>query len=221
MKTITGLAILGVFVLSIAAPRNALAISSAPSASGLYTFALEDGFTKRVEFSATADERGVATGELTIRDEGRVPEPDPKGGEDQGDSPGEFVMTARITSLTIEHNRAVMGGTVTDSSHPSYIGKWIQFVVEDNGDGREEPDRVGWCFCTPEPGGWVPTDYEDPLDQGAYLTWWATDAERRDDNGIPSENIMPGTAVGCPAIILAAYEFAEISNTDGNIQVVP
>ena len=46
-------------------------------------------------------------------------------------------MTASLDSLTIENNRAVMGGTVTDSSNRSYIGRWVQLVVEDNGDGKE------------------------------------------------------------------------------------
>jgi hypothetical protein len=222
MKKFAYTLIVALFVTSLATPWYASAHQSVPSASGVYSFVPDDGFTKQIQFSATKDERGVTTGEVTIRDEARIAEPDPKGGEDPGEVPAsEFFVTARLDSLTIEHNRAVMGGTVTDSSHPSYIGKFIQVVVEDNGDGREEPDKVSWCYCQPEPGGWVPSDYEDPLDQGAYLTWWATDAELRDDAGIPSENIIPGNQTSCPTFPIATYEFGEVRSGEGNIEVLP
>jgi hypothetical protein len=137
MKTIS------VLFLMILVTGSVSALTSGPSASGIYRFAFEDGLSKSVEFDATSDERGVATGRMTFRDEAGVSEQDPDGvGDERPESPPPFVMTANPNSLVIERNRAVMGGTVTDSNIRSYIGKWVQLVVEDG-----EEDKFSWCFC--------------------------------------------------------------------------
>jgi hypothetical protein len=220
MKTKAITAFLALFVMIIAAPSLTYAHASEPSASGSYTLTLEDGLTKQVEFSATKDERGITTGEMTFRDEAGATDYDPDSGEDPPHGGPQLVVTARLDSLTIEHNRAVMGGTVTDSSYPGYIGKWVQLVVEDNGNGAETPDKVSWCFRQPEPGGWIPVDAEDPRDEGAYMHWLATDAELKDDVGVPSVNIIPGNSTGCLLFPLATYEFPE-ARGEGQIQVQP
>ena len=142
MKTIMRGAISVLFMMgliSVYASMPTGAQTSGPSASGSYRFLLEDEFSKSVEFSATSDERGTTTGQMTYRDEAGVVEQDVDGvGGDQEKPQSEFYMTANLDSLIIDRNRAVMGGTVTDSSNRSYIGKWVQLVVEDNGDGNEE-----------------------------------------------------------------------------------
>lgn len=225
MKTIVRDVIFVLFVIGlvtgyISAPAGAHA--SQPSASGTYRFVLEDDFSKSVEFNATSDERGATTGQMTFRDEAGVSERHPDGvGNEREEPPVPFFMTARLDSLTIERNRAVMGGTITDSNISSYIGKWVQLVAEDNGDGREEPDKLTWCFCQPEEGGWVPADAELRGDDGAYWRWWATDAERADDHGIQSQNIIPGNKTSCKVFPLSAYEFAEVRSGEGQIQVQP
>lgn len=220
MKTKAGIAILALFVMIIAAPSLTYAHTSGPSASGSYTLTLEDGLTKQVEFSATKDERGITTGQMTFRDEAEVIDYDPDSGEEPPHGAPPLVVTARLDSLTIEHNRAVMGGTVTESSHSSFIGMWVQLVVEDNGNGTETPDKVSWCFRQPEPGGWIPVDADDPRDEGAYMHWWATDEELKDDEGIPSVNVIPGTSTGVPTFPLATYEFPE-ARGEGQILVQP
>jgi hypothetical protein len=220
MKTIACAAILALFVMSIAAPSLTSAHMSGPTANGNYSLVLEDGLTKTLEFDASSDERGTTTGHMTFRDEARIVEQDPDSEDSKEDPPSEFYVTADLNSLTIENNRAVMGGTVRESSHSSYIGKWVQLVVEDNGDGREVPDKVSWCFCQPEPGGWIPVDAEDPRDEGAWAHWWATDAEREDDRGVESVNIIPGNKTGCPAVSLSTYEFPD-ARGEGQIQVQP
>ena len=130
-------------------------------------------------------------------------------------------MTANLDSLTIERNRAVMGGTITDSSNRSYIGRWVQLVVEDNGDGSAELDKLTWCSCKPEEGGWVPADAELKSDDGAYWKWWATDAELKDDEGIQSTNIIPGNKTSCKVLPLSVYPFADVKSGEGQIQVQP
>jgi len=224
MKTIVRNVISVLFVMGLVIGNGSMPVhahSSGPSATGIYRFVLEDNFSKSVEFNATSDERGATTGQMTFRDEAGVSERDPDGVvNEREEPPAPFFMTANLDSLTIERNRAVMGGTVTDSSVRSYLGKWVQLVVEDNGDGREEPDKLTWCFCQPEEGGWVPTDAERP-DDGAYWKWWATDAEREDDKGIQSANIIPGNKTSCKVFPLSAYPFADVRTGEGQIQVQP
>lgn len=221
MKNMVTFSILVLFVLTLATPRPASAQISGPSVSGNYRFVLADEFAKSVEFNATADERGIATGQMTFRDEAGAPREDGEGGGHPDSPPTEFYLTASLDSLTIERNRAVMGGTITDSSDRSYIGKWVQLVVEDNGDGREEPDKLTWCFCKPEEGGWVPADAELREDDGAWWKWWATDAERRDDAGVQATNIIPGNKTSCKVLPLSVYDFAEVRSGEGQIQVQP
>jgi len=225
MKTIVRNVISVLFVMGLVtgyASMAAAAQMSGPSASGTYRFVLEDDFSKSVEFNATSDERGTATGQMTFRDEAGVSEQDPDGvPPEKGESPSPFYMTAVLDTLTIDRNRAVMSGTVADSSIRSYIGKWVQLVVEDNGDGTQEPDKLTWCFCQPEEGGWVPADAELREDQGAWSQWWATDAEREDDKGVQSTNIIPGNKTSCKVFPLSAYAFADVRNGEGQIQVQP
>jgi hypothetical protein len=97
----------------------------------------------------------------------------------------------------------------------------VQLVVEDNGDGSQEADKLSWCFCQPEERGWVPEDAELRGDDGAYRSWWATDAERDDDRGVQSENIIPGNRTSCKVFPLAAYSFVDVRTGEGQIQVQP
>jgi hypothetical protein len=80
---------------------------------------------------------------------------------------------------------------------------------------------LSWRICRPEPGGWIPSDYERKDDQGAFMSWWATDAERKDDVGIPSKNLIPGEMKSCPPYTLAAYEFVNPYKWEGDIVVRP
>ncbi len=219
MKTIAGAAIFALFLISSAAPWVTKAQSNGPTATGNYHFVLEDDLTKALEFNATKDERGTTTGVMTYSGRALFSEGDPDDGEPRFE-PSEFAITATFDNLIIEHNRALMSGTVTESSNRNFVGQWVQLVVEDNGDGLEVPDQMAWRFCQQEPGGWVPVDAEDPRDEGAFWHWWATDAERRDDVGIPSLNVIPGTARGCQSLPLSAAEFAAIRG-EGQIQVRP
>lgn len=219
MKITAYVSILALFLICLATPWSSRARVSLPSASGTYRFVLEDELTKQVEFAATWDERGTTTGQLTYTDEARISEQDPDGGDRTEETPPQFSMTADLDSLTIEGNRALIGGVVRVSSHQSYVGSWVQLVVEDNGNGLEVPDKLSWRICKPQPSGWVPQDAEDLRDEGAYAKWWATDAEQRDDQGQQSANIIPGTSRGCPTLPLSVYRFPT-TRGEGQIQVL-
>jgi hypothetical protein len=222
MKTIACASIVALFVITLAAPWSTTAQTPGPFANGSYRFVLEDELTKQLEFDARLSERGTTTGNLTFRDEARILEPDVDGvGDPPHGTPAEFYLQAFLDSLTIEHNRAVMSGSITDSSHQSYIGRWVQLVVEDNGTDPGAPDKFIWRICQVEADGWTPRDAEDPRDEGAWWRWWATDAERREDVGIPSRNIIPDRARRCEVLPLSSYTFDEIRNGDGQIRVQP
>ena len=198
----------------------ATAQAPGPSAAGTYRFVLEDRVTKYLDFSVSKDERGVVTGQMRYLDP--VPIPDTDEAEDPRPVvPPEFSMTATFDSLTVERNRAVMNGRIRESSHSSYVGKFVQLVVEDNGADPRVPDRLTWSFCKPRSGQWVPSDAERPEDDGAYLSWWATDAERRDDVGIPSPNLLPIDERSCPVYPINLYSFADVLEGSGDIVVQP
>ena len=219
MRTKVYASILALFLVSLVAPWMTNANAGGSSASGTYKFVLEGEFIKQIEFDARGDERGAITGQVTYRDEAGVLELEDDVPGDPDKQPAEFYVTADLDSLTIENNRALMGGTVRDSSHRSYIGRCVQLVVEDNGDAKEVPDKLTWRFCQPEPGDWIPVDAEDPRDEGAWWRWWATDEELKDDKGIPSVNLIPGTRKGCPTFPLATYRFPTLQG-EGQIQIL-
>jgi hypothetical protein len=196
-------------------------VASAQSgiATGKYKFILEDEALKSFEFDAKTDERGTTSGFLFFTDEAKVEFQDVDGnGDFPRDEPGPFFMKAEFNAMTIEKNRAVINGVIQDSSHPSYIGKFVQLVVEDN-DGVEVKDQFVWTICEPFKGGWIPVDSEVPDDKGAFLSWWATDAERRDDVGIPSPSALPGNMKSCQTHTLQSYEFAFVPKGEGEITV--
>ena len=201
----------------LATPLTASA--QAGAANGRFKFIMEDELLKSFEFDARTDERGTTTGFMQFTDEAKILFQDVDGtGEPTKDEPVEFFMKADLDAMTIEKNRAVISGVVRDSSYHSYIGKWVQLVIEDN-DGVEVPDKFVWSLCTPEPGGWIPQDAEVPGDRGAFMSWWATDFERKDDVGIPSPNLIPGSLKSCKVYPLQAYEFASFLKGEGVISI--
>jgi len=196
-----------------------LVSAQAGAASGTGKFVMDDGFLKSLDFDAKSDDRGTATGFIKFTDEAKVFFQDVDGtGDTPKDEAVAFSMSADLDTMTIEKNRAVISGIVRDSSYRSYIGKFVQLVIEDN-DGVEVPDKLVWTFCEQQPGGWIPQDAEDPNDRGAFMSWWATDAERKDDVGIPSPNLIPGSLKSCQVYPLQTYEFASMLKWDGAIQI--
>ena len=190
------------------------------SAFGKFKFVLEDGEIKSLEFDAKSDERGGTSGFLFFTDEAKVVFQDVDGtGEPPREEPAPFFMKVQFDAMTVEKNRALMNGVINDSSHRSFIGKFVQLVVEDN-DGVEVKDQFVWTICEPFRGGWIPEDSEVPGDKGAFMSWWSTDAERRDDVGIPSRPALQGNFKSCETHTLQSYsEFAAVLKGEGSITV--
>ena len=218
MKSTTRLLFSALFLLALASQLPA----AAQSANGNYRFTLTDDLTRSLEFDARTDEKGTTTGRMIFIDQTRIVDKDDEGDPDPRPGDGfEISLAADFDAMTVNENRAVISGTVVDSTHRIYIGRWIQLVVEDNGIDPRRPDKLVWRLCRPEPGGWIPSDYDQPGDNGAYLKWWATDAERKDDAGVPSPNLIPGERKGCLVYSLAAYDWAAVKKWEGDIRVVP
>ncbi len=220
MKSIILASILTLFLLSFVTPRLTIAQVSGTSASGSYKFSLEDDQTKYVEFKAQTDKYGTTTGQMTFSDSAEISSQDVEGSGDpvNKDSSTGFYVKAEFDCLTVNKNRAVMSGTVKDSSLKNYIGQRVLLVVEDNGDGINEQDKLTWGFYKPAAEGWVPQDAEREYDEGAGMTWIATDAERKDDVGIPSKQ---SGVIGCQSFPLSSYSFVDMKYGEGDIQVVP
>lgn len=217
----TGLMSLSVlFLLSLAAPQAITAQTAGPSASGNLRFTMDDEAVRTLEFAVSTDTRGNTSGGMTLVDQaGALDSDDEEPNRDE--KPFELYVKAEFNELTVDKNRAVMNGVIVDSTHRTYVGKWVQLVIEDNGDDPRRSDQLVWRFCQPQPGGWIPSDAELDKDDGAYLSWWATDAERKDDVGIPSPNLIPGEEKSCPVFPLQAYAFASLAKWEGNLVVVP
>lgn len=210
--------LVALFLLTLTTPRFAAAQGAA---SGSYRFVLEDDLVKTVEFDVVSVERNSASGSMTFLDEAKIADVDDVEDPRAPDSAAELFIKASITSMTVEKNRAVMNGVVRDSSHKTYLGRWVQLVVEDNAEDPRIPDRLTWSFCQPQSQGWIPSDADRKDDDGAFLSWWATDADRDDDVGIPSPNLLGNNQKSCTVYPLSSYTFADPAKWEGDIIVRP
>ena len=216
MKSIVFASLFTLSLLGFTAARPA----TAQSASGSLKFALEDDLTKTIEFNATTDGDGGASGEMKFSGPVEIPDQDVDGTGDRIFSGGleDLQLEVKFDGMLAEGNRVVMSGTVTGSTLGDYIGQRVLLVVED-GDGGEErtQDTLTWGIYKPVERNWIPTDAELEFDEGARLTWWATDAELEDDKGIPSH---PSNEITAHSFPLSAYSF-DLKYAEGDIQVKP
>lgn len=188
-----------------------------PAAEGGVTFADADGATKTLRFNAATNADGSVEGALSFSGPAEIPDQDVDGTgrESFSGSVSNLLIEARLDGLATEGNRAVMSGTVTASNLGGYIGRRVLLVVEDNGGAGR--DRLTWGVYTPANIDWTPSDYErGGEDNGALLTWTATDAEREDDHGI---HMPRPTAIDCTTFPLAAHDFADTSGLEGDINI--
>jgi len=190
-------------------------------ADGSFRYTLEDGLTKAIEFSARDNGDGTASGRITFSGPAEFPEQDLDGTGD-ADFSGrleDLQITAEIDGMAVERNRAVMSGTVTGSTLSQYIGQRVLLVVEDNGDGiARGGDTFSLGLYKPQEITWIPSDADLREDNGWSLTWIATDADRRDDEGI---QITRHWVRNCQSFPLSSYDFVDVTEGEGNIQVQP
>lgn len=211
MKSIIGAFVLTLFIVCLALPNLVHADAEGASATGSFKFVLEDGETRFVEFNATEGVDGQATGDVTFSDPVAIPIDNP---DDTETPKNQGVMVkAKFDCMQVVDNKAVIGGEIYDSNVKSNIGQRVLLVVEDNGI---EKDNFLWGIYQMPATGWVPSDAEVEGDKGAELKWIATDFERKDDVGIPSDI---SKVVTCKSFPLGSYEFPEIKAAGGDLTV--
>ena len=213
MKSIIGAFVLTLVVVCLALPNLVHADAEGASANGSFKFVLEDGETRFVEFNATEGVDGQATGDVTFSDPVAIPIDNPDDTETPT-NPGVMVK-AKFDCMQVVDNKAVIGGEIYDSNVKSNIGQRVLLVVEDNG---VEKDNFLWGIYQMPATGWVPSDAEVEGDKGAELKWIATDFERKDDVGIPSDI---SKVVTCKSFPLGSYEFPELKAAGGDLTVSP
>ena len=217
MKRIVCGATLALLVVTFALPALTYAGANGPSATGNFQFTLEDGQSRFLEFNAREQNNGRVIGEMTFSDPSVVAVEDPDA--TPGPNNAGALVQAQFDCLKITGNRAVMSGVISQSNILSAVGLRVLLVVEDNGEGinAASTDKLTWgIYQAPPAKPWIPVDAEDPNDRGAFLTWTATDAERKDDVGIP---MPPNPLVQCKTFPGAAYDFPEIKYAGGDLQV--
>lgn len=209
MKRICCFLVLVLTCLIFSAQQTTRATGGSPSANGDFQFGVGDGVPRYLQFNAR--EEGKNLGSMTYSDPSTTPE---------GATVPGVQMTVTFDCVNVEGNRAVMGGAITSSNILAAIDNRALLVVEDNGEGinAPEPDRLTWGVYLNAAKDWTPKDSEREDDDGASLTWIATDLERPDLPGIPSNR---STTVRCDSFPLSSYSFVDVAHGNGNIQVRP
>ncbi len=222
MKSLFCASMLALFLLSASAPHAAFAQTGGQSANGQLTFSIGDDLTKSLVFSATTDANGDASGEMVFSGPAEIPDQDVDGTGHAGFSGRleDLQLDVVFDKMSVERNSAVISGTVRGATLDEYVGQRVLLSVEDDGEGIGDrtPDQFTWGLYKPVVMDWIPSDAEVRDDEGWRLTWWATDAERKDDVGIPSR---PSTEITPQSFPLSAYSFAQITSGEGDIKVEP
>lgn len=215
MKNLSLLLLLIVLSLVVVTTPVTTADNGGPSSNGDFSFTLEDGASRLVQYQARNNSDGSTNGEMTYSDPSEI-----SGSEEGGSGSNGVSLKADIDCLVINGNKAVMSGEVTQASVGEYLGNRILLVVEDNGEGKKaaDLDKLAWGVYRLVNPTWIPQDAEVPGDQGALLEWLATDFEREDDLPVPAR---PSKTIGCRSFSLASFSFEQIQHGAGNIQVKP
>jgi hypothetical protein len=178
-----------------------------------------DKGVRTIEFNATGQSDGRASGDLALTEPIAIPDQDVDGAGEPEIKESTLSLRVAVDCLKVERNRAVLGGQIRESNVQSYVGRRMLLTVEDNAEAETPaPDRYTFGFYRSASPTWVPSDAELKFDEGAGLMWIATDAERDDDKGISSQPREPGD---CEAFPLAAYELEDLPKDGGDIQVKP
>jgi hypothetical protein len=201
-------AYLSLLVLSVAFP-----LVAQTSAVGTFNFKGTEGL-QTFDFNAVGDDRS-AQGYFTVAGPTLVSDGD-LNGEDPKQTilVPDFTMKITVDCMSVLGTRVTMGGTVSDSNVRSMIGQIATLTVEDNSLQKDPTGRFTFGTYWEKDIDWFPSDYEVPGDAGWKMSWWATDAERRDDVGYM---ISRQRHVDCHSYPVATYDLDPIG--EGRITV--
>jgi len=204
------------FFVSFEPASATISDTEGPSVEGNFEIVSTVGPTRHIEFHATQSLDGRLNGATTFRD-------DPVASQqllDGGDAVQSFFFTADFDCLAINKNRAVMGGEIKESSSQQYVGRRVLVVAIDNG-GTIDPsktDRLTWGVYHADQKTWLQSDSERSPDEMSPLSWIATDSERLDDGGVPSNK---ESIIGCQSFPLSAFSFISPKEGHGSVRVKP
>jgi hypothetical protein len=199
-----------VLVLLVAFP-----VVAQTSAQGSFSFKGTEGL-QTIDFDASGDERS-AQGFFTLAgptlvSDGDLDQEDPK----QTVLVKDFAMKIEVDCMSAIGARVTMGGIVRDSNVRSMIGRTATLTVEDNDlDPKDPTDRFTFGSYWEKDITWFPSDAEVVGDAGWTMSWWATDAERKDDTGYMTSRTRQ---VNCRSFPVATYDLAPIDA--GRITVI-
>jgi hypothetical protein len=187
------------------------------SVNGKFEILLDKGAKRHIEFHAFRDLNGNVSGETVFQDDAPETPTDKSTDGVTSDSNKAFYLKAAFDCLTIEGNKAVMSGSVTEASSEQYVGRRVIVVAQANG-GAEDPakrDRFTWGVYRNKKADWLPGDSERPDEVGAQ-SWLATDSERIDDEGVLANKEK---VIGCQSFPISAFSFINASQGQGTVHV--
>ena len=187
--------------------------------NGSFEISLEKGLKRHIDFHAVRDLNGNVTGETIFKDDGTPFGVEKASEETNANSTKPLFLKAEFDCLTIEGNKAVMSGSVTEASLESYVGRRVLVVAQENG-GSEDPtkhDKLTWGIYKNNKSDWLAVDSERP-DEQLGQSWIATDAERTDDEGVPSNK---EEVIGCQSFPVSAFSFLNANQGKGTVRVKP
>lgn len=213
MRTLRFTTMLALVLTVFAAAQTA----HAAAAAGNYQFTLTgDKYLKYVEFEASTDDKGNASGFIYMTDEAIITLQDVDGSGEPKERFVGYNFKADVDGLIVTEDKAVLSATIRDASNQLFIGQRVLLTVLD-GEKTRVPDTLTWGVYKPIDRRWVPSDAELKEDPGVGLRWWATDAERRDDVGYA----MPrDETIGTQTFPLATYGFVDMADMAGDIRVI-
>ena len=191
-----------------------------PSATGVFDTFSDHGGKLHIEFHAEVGLDGRTTGETTFRDESEVPLKESSSPSTPEHPAKPLLFKAAFDCLVIKGNKAVMSGTITESTWERYVGRRVLVVAEENG-GPADPskrDRLTWgVYREPPAIDRVVSDAERP-DEFAGRSWLATDAERPEDEGVQSNH---EDIITCQSFPLSSFTFVTANQGKGKVHVKP
>jgi hypothetical protein len=201
-------------------PVSICAESSGPSATGKFEIVNDDGPTRSIEFNARSEADGKTVGEVIFRDNEPSASNNPETATET-QAPTLFFLKAEFDCLTVKDNRAVMVGSVTESSVAHYVGRRFLLVAQDNHDDAKAAvaDRLTWGVYRPSQRAWVAMDSERSIeDQAGPVSWIATDSERPEDPGVSSQKVE---TIGCQTFPVSSFSFVDSNHGRGSVHVRP
>jgi hypothetical protein len=216
LSALTSALLVVTFLSPLVFAELASTIDDGPSARGKFEILPLEGIRSRsIEFHAETTADGRTIGEAIYQDNSQA---NPQSSADTARE-NPLYLRADLDCLMVKANKAIMGGSITQSNVDNYLGRRFLIVVQDNG-ATENPlkhDKLTWGVYRTGSKPWIATDAERP-DETGPLSWMATDAERPEDPGAFPDNT---DVVGCKTFPVSSFSFLDIAHSRGSVRVKP